>query len=124
YAIFVGYELNRDGFTSGFKGGVESAQQHFAGGNIEMMEEVGDEDVVVAVAQIGIEGAPGEWGEAVGDTGLLRILLGDFKHGVPVKRSHMNARIVFGNDDAVHAVAGGNVENTNRRGRVATNDLR
>src|SRR5580765_4674674 len=87
------------------------------------MEKVGDENVVVAGAEVVVEGAARTKRVTIGDAGLLGIFLGDFEDGGPVQRGDLNARIIFGGGDAVHAVAGGDVQDLNFGGGIGIDNL-
>src|ERR1051325_11858813 len=109
-AIVVRNKLQDHCATTVCKRCVYFAQQRFASRSVEVMQEVSQENQIVATAKVDIESAPFDRLEAVGDTNFLRILFRYFKHCLPIERGDFCLRIVSSEVDAVETMAGGDVE--------------
>ena len=56
-AIFVGHEFERGDGAAGFKRGVNLPQQALTGRNVEVMQEICEQNHVVVIAEVRVEGA-------------------------------------------------------------------
>src|SRR5215469_28985 len=86
------------------------AQEGDAGLAVKVMEEVGDQNDVIAFTKRSVEGATGNEVMAGTHSGLVRVVGGDLENLRPVESINVRVRIVACDGDAVETVAGGDVE--------------
>ena len=105
-AILVGDELQRDHTAIGRERVMDLAQQRLAGRDRKMMEEIGEEDQVVAKTEILLKGITGDRAVTGLDAGLLGHLLRDGKDALIVSSGFMTMRAL----EAVEALREDNVD--------------
>ena len=75
---------------------MDFAQQSFAGGNIEVMQEIREQDEIVTLAIIDIKGAPGKGAIPASRSRRPRVCPRHFENLRPVHRHNLRVRIMFG----------------------------
>lgn len=89
---------------------MEAAHQRLAGGHVEVVVEIGDEDDVVALAEIYREGAAGEELILRVKTGGGDFGAGDVEDGGEVLGHDFGCGVAAGKGHTEESVAGGDVE--------------
>src|SRR5207244_11628434 len=86
------------------------AHESGAGGQVEMVQEIGYQHEIVAATKIGFEGAAGKQVVAIGNSHCLRIRSCDFEHILPIGCIDVGGGILFCHGDSEDAVTGSDIE--------------
>jgi len=109
-AVFIGHEFESDHAAVGSERIEDFSSEMAAGLDIEVVIEIGDEDDVVAFAEVGFEGAAGDDVVAVGDSESGCVAGGDGEDGRPIEGGDLGIGELLRGGDAEDAVACGDVE--------------
>src|SRR5947207_5929830 len=105
--IVVEYPIDSDDTTLVRQGRVNALEEVLAGRQIEMMEEIGQQNQVVALPIVDVKGTSGDRSVSLTDPGCLGIGPSDLQHIGPIQRNNVGMGIVCGKHDAEDPVTGG-----------------
>ena len=109
-AVFIGDHFENEHPAAMGEGVVEAAHERFAGGPVEVVVEIGDENDVIALAQVDGKGAAGEELILGFKTGGSYLCAGDVEDGGKILGDDCGGGMAAGKGHAEEAVAGGYVE--------------
>ena len=85
-------------------------QERFAGLRIEVVQEVCQQNEVIARSKLDVESATGIRLITIGNASSLRIIFGDLQHRLPIYGRDLSLRVVGGENDSKQTVPGRDVE--------------
>ena len=99
-------------------------QQALASRNVKMMQEIRQQNQIVAGAKVSLKGATRNGPEAICHAGLLSVFRRDFQNVGPVQRHNLRLRILLGNGNPEQPVPCGNVQHFPFSARMRTYQFR
>src|SRR5438132_3645556 len=109
--IVVEYPIDSDDTPPVREGRVNALEEVLACRQIKMMEEIGQQNQVVALPIFDVKGTSGDRSVSLTDTRCLGIGRSDLQHIWPIQRNNVGMGIVCGKHDSEDPVTGGDLKN-------------